>query len=230
MSKQFHYFLLLFVIQFFFINHLFSQEKKDTLYGLNPFLYNGEIYSSIGTVNMSGNQYLISDEFVNGNLIINDQLYEDCLINYDIYKQHVLLKFKLNYRTIIIKLSYEKLESFYFGDKYFEIIPNENSEKTVYQTYGSGQYKILYQWYKLLSLSHVAGTTNYVFSNPKKRMYLQIGNEKFRYKNKRTFISLFNNNNKKPIKKFISKNKIKIKKATDAEVNLLINYCNTLIM
>ncbi|MFO7827224.1 MAG: hypothetical protein R6V23_01275 [Bacteroidales bacterium] len=206
-----------------------SQEKLDSVYGLNPILYNGQIYSYAIHPSVKGNQYLINKGFISGNLTINKKTFSGLHLNYDIYNQEILLKFVLNHKTLIIKLCKEKITEFSLADKTFNLIKEpESNEKTIYQVFGEDKYKVLYHWEKELHLSNISGRTSYVFTKPQKTMYLQFNNQKVRFKNNRHFLSRFNKSNKSEIKKYLKVNGLNIKRISDKDLIVLINFCNTL--
>lgn len=207
----------------------YAQEKIDSIYGHNPILYNGQIYSYVVPPSVKGNQYLINKDFISGNLTINNKKFTELHLNYDIYNQEILLKFVLNYKTLIIKLCKETITEFSLGDKAFNLIKEpESTNKTIYQVFGKGKYKILYHWEKELHLSNISGRTSYVFTKPQKIMYLLFNNQKVKFKNNRRFLSLFNKINKTEIKKYLKDNGLNIKRISDKDLIDLINFCNTL--
>lgn len=208
---------------------LHSQEKIDSIYGHNPMLYNGQFYLYAVPPSVKGNQYFINKDFISGNLTINNKTFTDLHLNYDIYNQEILLKFVLNYKTLIIKLCKEKITKFSLAEKTFILIKEpESTGKTIYQVFGKGKYKVLYHWEKELHLSNVSGRTSYVFTKPQKTMYLQFDNQKIKFKNNRHFLSRFNKSNKSEIKKYLKVNGLNIKRISDKDLIDLINFCNTL--
>ena len=209
-------------------NNSYSQENIDSIYGFNPILYNGQMYSYVVPNTVKGDQYLVNQNFVHGNVNLNGKTFNKLLLNYDTFNQEILLKFKLNHRTIIIKLFKERIKEFTLDDKYFELISNSDSINIIYQVFGKGKYKILQHWQKKLNLSNVSGTSNYEFSKPFKSMYLQVDDQIIKYKNNRTFLSLISALNKAEVKNYLKQNKIKVKKASDQKLNKLTHFCNTL--
>ena len=227
MGKQIFNLKLLILIIVTITNNSYSQENIDTIYGLNPIIYNGQKYSYAVPTTVKGNQYLVDQNFIYGLVNLNRETFDDLQLNYDIYNQEILLKFELNHRTIVIKLFKERIKEFTLDDKSFELIAGHDSINIIYQVFGKGKYKILQHWQKKLNLSNVSGTSNYVFSKPLKSMYLQVDNQKIKYKNNKTFLSLINASNKTEVKNYLKQNKIKVKKASNQQLNELINFCNT---
>ena len=221
---------------FFFIQLLFmfasnssvSQENIDSIYGLNPVLYNGQIYAYSVPPSVVGHQYLEGKDYTEGSISLVNESFDELSLNYDVYNQEIILKFDLNHRTIIIKLFKDRINQFTLGNKSFELVLSPDSVNTIYQVFGNGNYKLLHHWKKGLNLSNVSGTSNYVFSKPGRTMHLKKGDQIVKYKNNRTFLSAVDVSNKTEVKNFIKQNKINVKKASDVNFNRLINFCNTL--
>lgn len=225
MRQIIHVLIILFLIVF--PSSAFSQQNIDGIYGHDPILYNGEIYAYQPPPSVNGNQFLTESEFQQGYVNIDGVIFNDLLLNYDIYNQFILLKFTLNYRTLIIKLNHENLNKFSIGNKHFCLLPGLKSNKIIYQYFGDGKYQIMYQWQKELNLSNTQ-SSYYKFLKPKKTNNLYVNNQLFKYKNNRTFLILFKDSDKSSIKTFLKEEKIKVKKASDQQINSLINFCNAL--
>jgi len=206
-----------------------SQEKINSIYGLNPLLYNGQVYSYTLPASVQGNQYLSNNEFISGSVTIHDKTFHDLLLNYDIYNQEIILKFESDYKTSRIKLNKEKINSFSLGPKNFKLIKDkEHNSFQIYQLFGQGKYVALYYWKKTLDLIDKSGNTYWSFSRPQKTMYLQIKNQKYKFKNKRNLLSHFEKSQKNKIKNYLKENKINIKRISDIQLTQLINFCNNL--
>ncbi|MDY6800535.1 MAG: hypothetical protein SVU94_04840 [Bacteroidota bacterium] len=227
MSKRLIIFLIL---QFFFKQlTIYSQETIDSIYGLDPVLYNGKVYSYIPPPSVKGSQYLSQHDFMPGEVIIHNKTYINHLLNYDIFNQEILLQFETDYKTATIQLNKEKVDAFTLNSRKFKLIKNtENNTYEIYQFFGQGKYVVLYFWEKNLELINKSGDSYWSFSKPQKTMYLQINNQKHKFRNNRTFISHFNKSQKQAIKNFLKQNGLKIKKISDSELNQIIHFCNQL--
>lgn len=204
-----------------------SQEKFDSIYGLNPTLYSGQIFTYMVPSSVKGSQYLIEDNFMQGDIIINNQTFTNLLLNYDVYNQEVILRFESNYKTVTIKLNKEKMDGFTLGKRKFILIKSPGEPvPEIYQYFGDDQLMVLYHWEKELDLSSKSGNSFWSFSKPRKTMYLLIEKQKHRFKNNRTFLSLFEKPQKHEIKTFIKQNKINLKRISVTELNELIKFCN----
>jgi hypothetical protein len=227
--------LLRIVISLLFIFNLScisGQQFKagvDPVYGFDPTLYNGREYAFFPPFNTGGNQYFYGNGFETGSATIRNVTYNSLSLNYDIYNQQLILKYKnsLDVPTLII-LSDAWLESFSIKGLNFEIISLQDTLKRIYQVLGVGPNRILYYWGKKLKLDSNEGSKNYFFSDAKKEMNVYSENRILRYWNNKTFCSLFMPEKKIALKEYLRKNKINVKKATDRIMTDLILYCNTL--
>ena len=219
--------LLSLIIIFFSTIYSFSQDV-DSIYGLNPILYNGQLYTYYVPSSVSGNQYLHNKDFHAGIVNIKNTQFDNVLLNYDIYNQEVVLLFELKQRLLVIKLLKDKINNFLIGNEYFELIQDDQSDYIIYQVIGDGNYKILYRWQKWLKLSTDKESGGYLFTKPIKTTYLKINNEIFKYRNNRTFLSLMEDSKKQQVKKYLKQNKINVRRASDNELSELIKLCNSL--
>ncbi len=203
--------------------------SANQIYGLNPLLYNGKFYTYFNAANTKGSQFLDGPKFVKGSVQIRGKNFSGILLNYDVYNQKVVLKYKTRMNNLMeIVISKAWLESFNIDGKHFEILSFSGIKPRIYQVIGQGRYRILYTWTKTYALDHTYGATNFAFSKPVRESYLQSGNKLMRYKNNRSFVALFGRENKSLLNKYLRKNKIKVRKSGQHTTLQLINCCNTL--
>jgi hypothetical protein len=201
------------------------------VYGFDPSLFNGKEYTFFPPPNTGGNQYFSDVRFESGSATIRNITYKDLELNYDIYNQQLILKYKNNLgANSLIIISDAWLGSFSIKGLNFEIISSRDTLKRIYQVLGAGPYRILYYWKKTLKLDNFLGSENHIFSPAVKEMNVNSGNRISRYSNNRIFYSLFDPDKRDAIKGYLRKNKISVKKASDQTMNELISYCNTLYL
>lgn len=213
----------------------YAQTKAlsaNQVYGLNPLLYNGPFYTFFPAANTKGSQFLDGPEFMKGSVLIRGEKFNNLLLNYDVYNQQVVLKYKTqlsNVKEIVLLKIW--LKFFNLGKKHFEILSFSGSKSRIYQVIGKGHYQIFYTWGKNYDLNNSFGATNYAFSKPIRDAYLREGNKLLHYKNNKSFVALFSPKYKPLINKYLRENGIKLnrlKKSKPQVVLNLINYCNTL--
>lgn len=201
----------------------------NNIYGLDPLLYNGRSYTYFLPSTTGGSQYFNDSQFENGSVTIRSVRFNNLALNYDIYNQELILKYKNKLSgTDVIIVSDAWLESFRFRDQDFEVITSQDTMKRIYQVLGTGPNRILYFWEKDLELDNVQGSPKYTFTSAKKEMYLYTGGSVLKYRNNKIFYSLFDSDKSTVIKEYLRKNKINVKKVTDKTMTELISYCNSL--
>lgn len=234
--KKVFFFLLISILT---CNLLFSQNPhdlsdpfvvvKDSLnrvYGLDPVLYNGIIYASVYPKNVKGDQYFSSINYVRGEATIRGIKYKNLDLNYDIYKQELLLKYlNPNNSYNIIMISKAWLEGFSIGNVNFEFYSTPEIPRRIYQVLGVYSIRLLYYNKKVLQLNNAAGSTSFYFL-PVKELFVLMDNSILKFHNNRSFIHLFAPEKQPIIKKYLRKNRIKVSRATDNVMEELINFCS----
>jgi hypothetical protein len=212
--------------------HEFSIRTTDSInriYGFDPLLYNGKVYSDFFDKSIVGNQYLIESDFSKGEIVIKGIKYRNININYDIYNQHLLLKFEdVNGAKRILIISKAWLNGFTIDNRVFEKIDSLKPDQQLYQVIGKGSVRVVYFWKKELKTSNVSGDAYYFFSAPVKELFVSINNQFKKYKNNRTFILAFEPKKQGLIKRYIRQNKIRLKWASDQVILNLVQYCNNI--
>jgi hypothetical protein len=204
-------------------------DNQDPLYGFDPLLYNGRMYYFYPMPGTGGTQYLYNEFDTKGSVTLRSVTYPNLNINYDVYNQQLVLKFKDAIGSNkIIEVSYAWLESFIMQGKLFEVFPDAGSVKKIYQVLGSGDKKILYSFRKKLLLHNQTTSGIYYFSKIITEKYVYNESRIVKFNNNHTFISAFSQPEQTVIKKYLRKQNINVKKATDVELSDLINYCKTI--
>jgi len=202
-------------------------KKLDAVYGLSPVLYNGVIYSDYYNNGVKGDQYIDGKPYKKGSLSLNESLYTNLDLNYDIYRQKILLQFETqNQAKRQIEISLEHAKAFSLGDIKFQVIQKNDSSFRIFQVIGEGHIKILIHHFKTLRTAS-SSVYNYHFSDHHHKTWIQIDHEILRIKNNKQFLEYFPENISL-IKAWLKSNKIKIKKASDSQFLALINYINSL--
>lgn len=210
---------------------LTAQERgsRSDVFNSDPVLYNGRIYIFYPPAGTEGDQYLTGKQFSTGTLKVRGKTYADLILNYDIYNQQVVLRLTGEYgsvRQIIIPDLW--LESFTLDRKIFEAIQATENNKIIYQVIGNGPFRILYYWQKKLGLNRFHGAVNRVFTKPLREMYLDHDGTLKKFRNNKSFSSLFLADRRELVRKFLHDKKINVKKADDQAVEKLILFCDSI--
>ena len=208
-----------------------AQQLKvefDEVYSMDPELYNGRVFNEIYRIGVYGNQFFSDEEFLKGDLGLRHQVYKDQELNYDVYRQKLLLSFNndINAR-VVIEVPLLNTQFFYLGDRYFEVLPWEDS-KMIFQVFGVEKCKILIKWSKSLSIKSQTGSYQRKFSDLKKQTWVYIEGEYYPFKKNKSFIKLFGYEQQDDIEKWLKSNRVKIQKADDVSLQKLAQYCSQL--
>jgi hypothetical protein len=212
-------------------NILLSPGLKDSfnlVYGFDPILYNGKIYKYFPKSNIIGNQFFIDENFLPGEITIRDKKYSNLKLNYDIYNQDLILKFESAegfINSLIVSKAW--LQEFSISGFKFKICKLNDFPERIYQVIGDDSVQIYYYHKKNLELNNVSGLSRYTFKHERTR-YLYKNRILYQYSTNKSFVKLFNTRNQPDIRQFMRKNKIKVKKSSDAQINQLISFCNDL--
>ncbi|HLN56292.1 MAG TPA: carboxypeptidase-like regulatory domain-containing protein [Bacteroidales bacterium] len=193
----------------------------------DPVLYNGKIYTFHLHPETRGHQYLDNQQFSKGWLKIRDLLYDGLNINYDVFNQQVILKY-LNSgnvsRQIIISDAW--LKAFGYGGMNFELA---GPDRKIFQTLGNRPCRIFIHWTKSLDLSREYGARNYVFSKPKKEMFLALNDTLLPFSGNKGFISAFRSvagdSSGDLLRTYLKKNRLNIRKTDKNTIEELLAYC-----
>lgn len=220
--------IILLILFIFFADSLLAQDtvevKLDQVYNMNPELYNGKVFTGIYRGKIDGTQFFISKKFLTGELRLNQQVFKQQKLNYDVYDQKVLLSFKDDINaTKIIELPLANVEFFYLDSKYFEVHVWLNGYR-IFQTFGINELKILLYWTRTLNAGTGSESSRSRFSSLKKRIWLFREGSYYAVKNNKTLRKLYTDEQQLILKKWQKKNKIKIQKADDEQLQMIIDY------
>lgn len=202
-------------------------EVRDDKYGLDPLLYNGKYYTYFVPSTTKGSPFFTSADYIVGSAELHGLIYRNIDLNYDVIHQQLVLRYMAEdkgIRHIIISDAW--LEAFTLGKKRFEILPDMDSIRHIYQVIGSGPVRILYGWTKELKLDTKPGTRSYFFTPPLKKSFLEIGGQHQKYSNNKSFVSVLQQNMQARVKKYLSQHKINVKKASDETMADVVSFLN----
>jgi hypothetical protein len=204
-------------------NQLFNK-----VIGLDENLINGHQYFD-EYPKAKGHAFLDNNEFISGNLVINNKTYADVEIKYDILNQDVILRYKNSFGSMNqIVLQKNFITEFEIDDKQFKKLYFEETGTQFFQVVSSKEIKCIYFWEKTLTISSSSLKSYYDYSDQRKKTYLVINDTLKQYKGKRLFIRLFPEEQKSLIKKYIKKHKINFRDASDKSIKELIEFCESL--
>jgi len=201
----------------------------DPVYGYDPLLYNGRVYSFFPNPGTSGTQFITPEFDTRGKIVLRGVLYTNLTLNYDIYNQQLVLNYnnKLGSASLI-EISTAWLEKFELNGMQFEILNTADTSKQIYQVIGSGRYSIRYYHFKELIPDTRVSSRSLIFAGEEREKYVFNGKDMIKYKNNKSFVSAFDIAQQELIRKYLRKQKIKVKRAGDSRMAEMITYCNSI--
>jgi hypothetical protein len=237
MNKQFG--LILHLTRFFLLAFLIqasctayaqkTDNNSDRVYGFDPLLYNGKLYYFYPGPGTQGTQFMLNNFDNSGSVSVRGISYTNLVLNYDVYNQQLILRFKNSAGSnSLLILSEAWLESFDLSGSHFILIPDIDTTKRIYQVLGDGNEKVLYFRKKDLLLDSFKNGGVHYFSEIKRTMFVSDSGRITGFKNNRSFISTFDQARQEKIKKYMHTFKVNVKDADDQKMTDLINYCSSL--
>ena len=201
----------------------------DDVYGLNSELYNGRIYSDFYGSSVKGHPFLLNPEYAVGSIKINNKSYLEQSINYDVFKQKVLLSFT-NHTQIqqIIEFPLPNIQSFSFSDKDFQLMKMPDSSLRIFQVIGKDMYPILVYWTKSINTASSTSIYDYQFTNTKRSLWFVKNHHFYSIKKNKSLIKLFGKDQSIGLKKWLKRENIRIQKASDQQLQQVSEYLNAL--
>ncbi|HAH25203.1 MAG TPA: hypothetical protein DCL77_15835 [Prolixibacteraceae bacterium] len=197
----------------------------DQCYGLDVILTNGKKYFPDSTP-VVGHPYWKSKETFLGSLTISGRTFMNQQLKYELNKQQFVL-FYTNYngQPCQIILNNTAIDSVRTGDCLF--VPNKNPDihQPFIQLISTGNLTCYIVWNKELNLNTMGATAGYEYTKDYSRYYLTYKGSDYRFKNKSSFLGVFNRKEKVSIRKYISSNGLKFKRMADNDLKKLIRFC-----
>lgn len=209
-----------------------SQEKfnhLDDIYGLNPELFSGRVYVDFYNTKVKGHQFLESPEFSTGHLKISNQKFENQQLNYDIFKQKLLLSFtSYSQAHRIIEIPLSKVYSFSLLEKQFRVIRMPDSALKIFQIIGDSTFNILIYWRKDVNTTTSTSVFDYKFSTVKREMWVIKNNEFNQINSNKSLLQLYSKKQSQGLKTWLKAQDIRVKKASDQQLEELAKCLNEL--
>lgn len=229
---MFRFSLIFFSLLFYLVGApLQAQNTVDDIpiYGLNPILYNGQVYTYFPGVGVKGHQYFEQVDFVSGSITIRGIKYENVLLNYDILNQEVVLKYTdIQGSNRLFMVSKAWLEKFSIGTEEFSILDASEAQNMIVQTLNKGAMQLHLYWTKRLIVDISYISKNYVFEKRKQTLFLVYKNNLQEFKSTKDILSLLPQEAHKNVVNYLRKNKIKARTNSLDQLIGLLNYCNQL--
>ena len=206
----------------------------DKIIGIeNTGLYSGIEYVPVYRVVNDKHQYFFSQDFINGTISFDDQLYPNVNLKYDIYQDILLLEIQQGLGKGIIQTIKSRLDFFLINERKFVNLSFSNDDVKLngfYEVLDTFNTFVLYKKHILRSAKiSNNGIFNYEFRKGKDEYYLKFKNQYYEIKSVRDLIEIFPQF-RKQINKYYDRNQFR--KDKDSSLILLTNriyqlYLNT---
>jgi hypothetical protein len=200
----------------------------EEMYGPDQSLINGIHYYNL-YLNCSGHQFFGENKFRRGNLVIENRDFHDVLIKYNLYTQQIILSHinsKQIYQEIIISNS--RIQEFELDGKVFRKCYFPGTDTLFFQILEEGDIAFYFHWTIILIPIALEEYSQGKFSGMDRESYLLWHSKLYELKGARSFSRIFPEYQSQ-ILKYIRKNGIKIKQATDADMKNLLRQCNIIL-
>ena len=202
------------------------REDAEARYGPDPDLLNGEKYNFTFR-SAEGTPFFEVHGNALSSIQIKGKIYEEERVKFDIYNQLVVLDFTdLSGATSSIVLRDDWIDEFSIGSIPFKKFPDKNGTLRFGQVLYEGRITCVYFWKKTYVTEMKDGEMYYSFSKPVREAVTILEGEACSFKNKSTFLNCFPKELRGPIKSQIKSRHIRIRKASDLEIQALMTYIN----
>ncbi len=196
--------------------------------GLDDKLYNGRYYTYFVSPDVSGNQFLKTKKYEEGSVFLQGHEYSNLQLNYDVYNQEVVMKFKTTEGVKrLISLSFAYLDSFRLYNGLFWVKHYANNDVKIFKVLHEGDFSFNIHYTKNLELESAIGDVNYYFTKLRKHIFFRTRQGALiNAQTKRKFLKIFNKKQAGQIRHFLRLQKIKYSKMNEAEYISLLHYLN----
>ncbi len=195
-------------------------------YGLDDQIINGFVYP-VPDSRIKGNPYKI-DQWREACLFINKTKYVNRYIKYDITRDDIILKAKVdNGVERLIEMNKFQVDSFFVDNSLFINSRHllDNPTNLFLEQVFQGKIS-LYKHYSKVFIREYSELAPYGrYSDLRTNIFLFDGDQLIKVNKKTSFLRFFEIEQQKEIKSFIRKNKIKLKNASNKEIISLMEFC-----
>jgi hypothetical protein len=202
-------------------------EELDKMYGADQRLVKGKLYHAERYV--AGNPFCINEEWQKGQVVMDGIVFENLLLKYDIASNKLVLNTSGQSNTSWqVSLNTGNISSFKLDNKQFIVFPGDgNKNKPIFcEQVCSGPVDFLLLRTKEIRIAS-SGEYDYKYEE-KYSNYLYKDGRLMKYGGSRSLFKLFPDY-KNELKKYISQQKLVLRRKNTNDRALLVDYCNKLL-
>ncbi|MFP4469831.1 MAG: hypothetical protein ACLFPE_04075 [Bacteroidales bacterium] len=205
-------------------------DYASDVYGTSDVLVNGWKYFP-EHYNANGNPYFMDVEWIEGKVTIQGQTFDKVHLLYNIVDDELILRQHLKKGSLVfVVLNKDLIESFqmpghqFVHAKTLKTAPDQND---FYEMVHDGDFQFLIRYDKSFVNQYTAQSPHGSFSEQRSVNYILNDGKLTRLQNRKSLLRYFDPY-KKEIRTFLRKNGIKYRKATVAQLQNLMQYCDQL--
>lgn len=233
MNKHFIYLICLLT---FLLPHLNAQENEAELsfqevrgyyrqsYGSDPNLLNGRLYYLIYSSN--SHPFLNSEQYGSEELWLQGKRYDGIPINYDIYKQALVLQFRgYSGENRQLKLNEEFIDGFTLNEKEFRKLSFPETGSRFFQVVSKGELSLYFYWEKTMYYSPASNSTPYNYTQASRKAYLHKSGNLYPIKSRSSFTQVFDKKYRRDLNRYMRKAQVSFRNSTEEVIAALMDYC-----
>jgi len=207
--------------------YLAKQAYQSGLSG-DALVFNGvEYIEPLQTTKLEGNPYFLSDDWMDGFVFYDGELYENVFLRYDIFQNKLVIDHVQTHTTI--ELIVEKIKYFGLADHTFTWLANDQEgilKEGFYDLLYSGNVKVFAKRSKTV-IENTDGKVLVTRLKDKTKLFLFKNGKYYAVSNKRSALNVFGYA-KPEIKRFLSREKFNFRSAPEITLVAIGKYYDEL--
>lgn len=202
-------------------------ELMDSMYGKDPTLYKGPKYLAERRCDF-GHPFVFGEDFKPGTISLQGQVYNDLLLNYDVFEQVLILQYS-NYLGANEQLimNADVVDWFKIGNrKFVKNLFVEVNNPFVELMGDKAGVQCLVSYSKRYGFENKNGDAGFGYSDIAFSKYIFQNGELFKFKTKKQFLKELSDWNNDEMNGYVKKLKWNIRKMDGAQLLLLCTYLN----
>ncbi len=206
----------------------FAEEVPDPI-GIDPVLVNGKFFENIYFGDI-GHPFLVSDNYIQGVVVINNRRFDNQQLRYNVYANNLVVMVEDGDNRVAFIPPVEFVSEFQIYDRVFKKYTFKEGKPEFYEQVYVGKLSCLYDWSKRrIDSYHNGKTLAYKYMDEEHDSFILKNDRLYSFKRKSGFIKLFPKSVRKEIAKYFKVHQLKLKDASNEEVQALFTFCEPLM-
>jgi len=196
-------------------------------YGLDQELINGFLYYNQHP-QYKGDPYFPEDLFYRGSVSLSGASYDDVLLKYDSYSQHLILKYTDYYgRMNHLILNEIHIDSFCLEANCFKNLSLDDGETRFYQVIESGSVSCYIYWRRDIHTTSYDFTYTHEYGDLKGIYYIRYMGNFHPIANRKELLGIFPNSLQPDIKRYLRQVNFRLKEAGPEDFQNLLSFISS---